>query len=1149
MAAKTSTKKNSTAGNKKKTTNTKSGGKGASANGKKNQTSGKKSSSKSSAKSAKEGSLQEEKKVKIRNNPAGSRMRDNIVAVLLVAFGIFLIIAVLTDSVGKVGEVLSTALKGSLGVMAMILPFYLIVYALLILMGKMAHVNSRSVFFTLLMFLDLTMMNAARFSEVKSAAFDLDYVRRMFSFGLTYDSAGAVGMTLGWLVVKAVDIVGLLLIGVVIIIICVMLIADTPISSFFDNQRIKKNQKKINELSEKTKSGFADHRKDTVEIPAVGTDTKKKRRRGSDGSAETVPMPDFIPKPGSVTEEAEGRTSYYYETDHLLTDLREDHKLDEAADLLGRSSREVSRMNQNSRRPAGTAEAPLGNNRRQILGYMNDGELFNGDNTAGQPAETEPSGRPARNTASSGAGGHSGFRKPGESYGQQGTKTDFADPGQRAKSADLRPLSEGRGVDDLIREFSPEFEGEDLSIKKKNRSKTEGTAAGGTGISGSSIRRLDKKTAGVPQGSASASAGPDGESVQSSGRTDFGSLSGKGSAISGDTSGNGQNRETDEEDAMLSAMEEAALRATSKRSRAADSAAAAAGAAVIARGIDREQPPEKTYELPPLRLLEGGRRSSQDRAALYQSAELLETVLRNFGVEASVINVSRGPSVTRYEVQPATGVKVSKIVNLADDIALNLRAKSLRIEAPIPGKAAVGIEIENDHPDTVKLRDMIDSEAFRKEPSKIAFAVGEDIAGNPVVANLKKMPHMLIAGSTGSGKSVCINSILISMLYRSTPDEVRFILIDPKVVELSNYNGIPHMLIPVVSNPAKAAAALAWAVKEMEDRYRKFARESVREMASYNKKMQAEGRDGEVLPQIVIVIDELADLMMAAGKQVEESICRLAQLARAAGMHMIVATQRPSVDVVTGLIKSNIPSRIAFAVSSQVDSRTIIDRAGAEKLIGNGDMLFNPLGISQPQRLQGPFVSDEEIEAVLDFWKAQADLPDPDELKDSEQNAQAARDSVETKIVSASSSQMEEQQRILAQMDSVLNGYGNDEEEDELMEDAIALILDSGQASASMLQRRFRIGYNRAGRLIDTLEAKGIIGPSEGSKPRKVLISKEEYYASGQPEVARADAGSDLAATDYEGTEEDGMVDGESREVISIPDFDEDLSKSEEMDY
>ena len=392
---------------------------------------------------------------------------------------------------------------------------------------------------------------------------------------------------------------------------------------------------------------------------------------------------------------------------------------------------------------------------------------------------------------------------------------------------------------------------------------------------------------------------------------------------------------------------------------------------------------------------------------------------------------------------------------------MNLEAKSIRIEAPIPGKAAVGIEVENDKINMVTLREIIDSNEFKSASSKITFAVGKDIAGKAIVADLKGMPHLLIAGSTGSGKSVCINSIISSILYKADPDEVKLVLIDPKVVELGNYNGIPHLLIPVVTEPAKAAAALNWAVAEMTDRYKKFAENQVRDLESYNDTMRLVGESDQVLPQIVIIIDELADLMMAAPSQVEESICRLAQMARAAGMHLIVATQRPSVDIITGVIKANIPSRIAFAVSSQFDSRTILDMSGAEKLVGKGDMLFNPLGMGKPVRVQGTFVSDSEVHSVIEHVK----------------------------------SQVEEVEYSGDVMNTIEKGnlpQSKDDDADELLQEAIECVVAAGQASVSMLQRRFRIGYNRAARIVDMMEARGIVSPQDGSRPRQVLLSEEE---------------------------------------------------------
>ena len=479
------------------------------------------------------------------------------------------------------------------------------------------------------------------------------------------------------------------------------------------------------------------------------------------------------------------------------------------------------------------------------------------------------------------------------------------------------------------------------------------------------------------------------------------------------------------------------------------------------------------YEFPPIDILkypEAGP-SVENELVLRQKALKLEETLRSFNIDAEVTNVTQGPAVTRYEVHPSSGVKVKGIKNLADDIALNMEAKSIRIEAPIPGKAAVGIEIENENINMVTVREIIESPAFKAAKSKLTVAIGKDIAGKAIIADLKAMPHMLIAGSTGSGKSVCVNSIITSILYKARPDEVKMVLIDPKVVELSHYNNIPHLLIPVVTEPAKAAAALNWAVTEMDERYKKFAELGVRELSSYNKQIQKKKnkvKDGEVqapMPQVVIVIDELADLMMAAPSQVEESICRLAQKARAAGMHLIVATQRPSVDVITGLIKANIPSRIAFAVSSQIDSRTILDMAGAEKLVGKGDMLFNPLGSGKPTRVQGTFISDEEVLELISFVKAQAEVDE------------AAADQVMDSIAKANMPDAEK---------------GNKDFEDELLPEAIELVVSAGQASVSMLQRRFRVGYNRAARLIDMMEARQIVGPSDGSRPRQVLISEEE---------------------------------------------------------
>ncbi len=491
---------------------------------------------------------------------------------------------------------------------------------------------------------------------------------------------------------------------------------------------------------------------------------------------------------------------------------------------------------------------------------------------------------------------------------------------------------------------------------------------------------------------------------------------------------------------------------------------------------------QQDYQFPPLSLLKMPKRSSGQRnsaAQLQETAQHLQQIMEDFGVNATVTNVSCGPAVTRFEVQPAHGVKVSKIVSLSDDIKLNLAVPDVRIEAPIPGKAAVGIEVPNRENSVVPLRELIESEEFKKNPSKIAFAVGKDIAGNIMVSDIAKMPHLLIAGATGSGKSVCINTLIMSILYKARPDEVRLIMIDPKVVELSAYNGIPHLLTPVVTDPKKAAGALNWAVNEMMGRYNKFAETNVRNIEGYNSKIESladiEGEKPEKMPQIVIIVDELADLMMVAPGEVEDAICRLAQLARAAGIHLVIATQRPSVNVITGLIKANMPSRIAFAVSSGVDSRTILDMNGAEKLLGKGDMLFAPSGIPKPLRVQGALVSDTEVGAVVEFLSSQ-------KRETTEAEAQIA-DQIE-KMQSAAESAS------ASDAGSAAGGGGG---RDVLFADAGKFIIEKDKASIGMLQRWFKIGFNRAARIMDQLADAGVVGEEEGTKPRKILMSMEQF--------------------------------------------------------
>ena len=495
--------------------------------------------------------------------------------------------------------------------------------------------------------------------------------------------------------------------------------------------------------------------------------------------------------------------------------------------------------------------------------------------------------------------------------------------------------------------------------------------------------------------------------------------------------------------------------------------------------------PVKAYCFPPVTMLAVSPHGNpaMETEELQTNGRILVDTLKSFGVQTKILDICRGPAVTRYEIQPAAGVKISKITNLSDDLALNLAATGVRIEAPIPGKAAVGIEVPNKSRSTVRMRELVESNSFQTSKSKLSVALGRDIAGQPVIADLAKMPHLLIAGTTGSGKSVCINSLIISMLYKASPDEVRFLMIDPKAVELTEYNGMPHMLVPVVTDPRKASGALGWAVSEMMKRYKIFSECNVRNLQGYNHLAASQdyqdenGQPMPSMPQIVIIIDELADLMMAAPKEVEDSICRLAQLARAAGMHLVVATQRPSVDVVTGLIKANIPSRIALTVSNAVDSRTILDAGGAEKLLGNGDMLFAPVGSTKPLRVQGCYVSDDEISSIVEFVKKAKSIEyDEKVIEEIERNAAS-----ESKGDDSGDSE----------------GGG-----DPMIDEAIKCVVEAGQASTSLLQRRLRLGYARAGRLIDEMEQLGVVGPHEGSKPRQVLMTYAQWMERNMQQSA-----------------------------------------------
>lgn len=802
----------------------------------------------------------------------GSRVRDEISALIILALGVFLLISLQTNTAGEFGHILSSFLKGCFGIVAFGLPYYIILYGILLFAKQTVHITGRSVFFLLTIFLMIAIINASRYMDAASLDLWPMALGEFFDAGVLLEGGGLVGTFFAALLMKAFGTVGLWIFSILVICICLLLVINTPVSQFIETMREKSARKKA----------------------GIIEDTE---REYTEPEEETTPARPELDKPSAIVINTLEKDRAAKDRELLEAELLEKELVDKE------DFHEMVINTQGSKDlyiPGKMTE-----NQLKILRMMNDDSLF--------------------------------------------------DPEDK--------ITSGKGLDGTGA-FSPGF-----------------------GLDGG---YLDQ----------------------------------------------GDDQEADKE----------------------------------SLGIQATQKPVKShakrrYEFPPLSLLTESvdKKPSSDSEDLKEKARKLENTLRNFNVGAKVVQVTQGPTVTRYEIQPDVGVKVISITRLADDIALNLEAKSIRIEAPIPGKAAVGIEVENESLHLVSIRDMIGSKEFKAAKSKIAFPIGKDLSGTPIIADLKEMPHLLIAGSTGSGKSVCINAILTSILYKASPEDVRLVLIDPKVVELGGFNGIPHLLIPVVTDPNKAAAALNWAVTEMTDRYKRFAEVSVRDLAHYNEKMRKNNEADECLPQIVIIIDELADLMMAAPNQVEESICRLAQMARAAGMHLIVATQRPSVDIITGVIKANIPSRIAFSVSSQFDSRTILDMGGAEKLVGKGDMLFSPQSLNKPIRVQGSYISDGDVTKVIDFVKAQG-------------------------------SEIGYQDSILAKIEKSGDKETLDEA-DELFDEAIETVIQAKQASVSMLQRRFRIGYNRAARMIDQMEARNIIGPQDGSRPRQVFWTEVDYYA------------------------------------------------------
>ncbi len=928
-----------------------------------------------------------------RRSDRDKRNNDVIWSITLIAIALFLFFTVVMDTTGSFGTAVHNFCNGLFGKMAFVLPFLVLLFALLLLAGKLSHINTRTAVFSLLIFINMCVLNSYRFIDANDIRCGFRDIVDFYIYGVDGKMGGVIGMEIGSILAKLFGMPGLLIISITVLIISFFMVANSPISRLAGKIGSNMEQSRIlKELEADEKRRLTDDQiKAAIAAdPSITAAPEEKKpfwksiisgiireeepaEVTSPASPAPTPSVEDIPKPFGSNAAARADNMDY--TQIIKTPV-----------------------------PATNKKISRGTLFDKMKGIFAGIDSETGENiTAESLKRSEPSDK-------KGLGGEKEAPRNvySDSRNFDSDDEDYGYPGRKRTQAKQAPNT-GLGLgdpDEIVHSGSYGLDGHEKPGAKAKSTGLEPAAAPKT------VRTNNNVAAAKPK-----------------------------------------------------AKTEAARPAVQKPETpepGPDDAAISAGFNTVTEDM--------SYELPPVSLLKRDTSSKQlmNDAQLQAKAELLEQTLNDFGVDARVLKVTQGASVTRYEVQPATGVKVASITRLSDDIALNLRAKSLRIEAPIPGKAAVGIEVENDKPAPVLIRDLIDSDEFRDAPSIVEFVVGKDISGNNIVADLRDMPHLLIAGATGSGKSVCINSIVTSFLYKARPSELKLIMIDPKVVELGNYNGIPHMLTPVVTDPRKAARALAIAVEEMDKRYELFAEHNVKDLNSYNELMRVDQRYADCKPQIVIIIDELADLMMASPSEVENSICRLAQKARAAGMHLIVATQRPSVDVVTGLIKANIPSRIAFSVASQFDSRTILDMAGAEKLLGKGDMLFSPVGSTKPYRVQGPYISEKEIDKVIKFVKKEGGNPEYDEeLKSAIENA---------------------------------DKRSSKEPQDELTEDAIAFIFKSKQASVSMLQRRFRIGYNRAARIIDEIEEKGIIGPSDGSRPRQLLISEEEYYGGYESE-------------------------------------------------
>ena len=1016
--------------------------------GSKNKSRSSSSGSKSSQKQAV--SAEEARLEKIREMQAqydhDRRNIDVIWSITLFAVGLFLFFTVVMDSTGAFGSTVHDICLGLFGTMAYVLPFFILIFAILLLARKMQHIGGRTAFFGALIFINMCILNSYRFIDERMPAFGFSDMVQYYRDGVNKLSGGVIGMELGSIIVKFFGMPGLLIIATAVILISVFLVANTPISRFFDNMVLKHEQKKIIKEFEEAETAKVQMAVARAATPGADPETgvvtngvqpehkespiasgaKSLWKSILNGISKVDDDPESVPTQRDQYAAAKKNSA----SDNIVQPLdAPEHRINNLTDESQIDYTKVLGVDtfydRKGDRIAGPSNAVQSEGDRPVTMDMNFEGVDEGD--YGYRGKTA---QPAQKTAEKqrGMGGEPYKGKAGRHYGL-GDPDDYGHSGGYGLDG-RKKSSAGRGLEDDIGYAGGNAAGAGVASIMQREMREFGVSGSGLDGSYDAENAHRKKLAGIASGS----------------------VKGLGEEEQEAAASRKKGKKGLEEEPQRSAEDEELANSFNQNSE------------------------DTSYVLPSPALLKkpvGNKQMASDYQ-LEQKAELLEKTLNDFGVDAKVLTVTQGASVTRYEVQPATGVKVSSITRLADDIALNLRAKNLRIEAPIPGKAAVGIEVENDKPSPVLVRELIESEEFENSKSKITFVVGKDISGNNIIADLKGMPHLLIAGATGSGKSVCINIIITSFLYKAKPSELKLIMIDPKVVELANYNGIPHLLTPVVTDARKASRALAIAVEEMDKRYELFAKEGVKDLESYNELMKANHEFANCKPQVVIIIDELADLMMAAPSEVENSICRLAQKARAAGMHLIVATQRPSVDVVTGLIKANIPSRIAFSVASQVDSRTILDMAGAEKLLGKGDMLFSPVGSSKPYRVQGPYISDSEIDKVIKFVKKEGGGPVYDEeLQNAIENA---------------------------------DKRGSSEPQDELTEDAIAFILKSKQASVSMLQRRFRIGYNRAARIIDEIEEKGIIGPSDGSRPRQVLVTEDEYYNGSSNAAAAQEA-------------------------------------------